>query len=145
MVTLCGVAAPIAVSARALLIGGKEMGTVIWIEKGEHSQWLAKAVVGAFQSAIILDCVEIGPECVTKVIPQLQPQPVGIVAICEAPIAMRSQFGGLAILPYGTRIKARTSGVFVHTPGDGRPQVEKDKTVDTILTFLKKNKVLLKL
>jgi len=114
--------------------------TMIWIESGDISMWLGKAIAGAFENFLILDFDKICAEGVIDLIPQIKEQPGVLIGIFKTPIAMMRKFDGIVVLPYTTRTKITMKNVIVHKPSGKKD--ERDRIVTEVLEFLKKEKVL---
>ena len=114
--------------------------TIIWIESGKISHWLAEAIAGAYKNRIILDFDKISKEGMIEVVPQIREQPGTLVGVTEKPLALRRKFGGTVILPYGSKQNITMKGVIIYK-AEGK-KAERDKIVEKVLEYLKKEKKL---
>lgn len=114
--------------------------TMIWIEEGDFSLWIAKALAGAFVSSVVVDCEKLGEECLDKILPQLFEQSGAFVGICKSPIGLKKKHGGVALLPYGSRTKVVMKDVVVHTKSGKKD--ERDRVVKEMIDFMRLNKIL---
>jgi len=114
--------------------------TMIWIEEGDFSLWLAKALAGAFESGVVLDCEKLNEGCLDEIISQLLEQKGAFVGTCKSPVALKKKFGGIALLPYGSRTKITMKDVVVHTNAGKKD--ERDRVVKEMLEYMKINKIL---
>jgi len=113
---------------------------VVWIEQGEYSSWIAKALAGAFVSNLILDCDKLEEECTSKIVSQVLEQDGAFFGLCKSPIALKKEFGGMALLPYGSRTKITMKDVVVHINLSKKD--ERDLIVKEMLGHMRENKLL---
>ena len=117
--------------------------TLLWIQDGEETRWLAEAITGAFQKAMVLKFDQMTKESFCYALEEAGKQGIGVIAISKMAVAMKKELGGLVLLPYGSEVKLTMKGVLIHQPMGKR--MERDLIVDKALAFLKVEKVLLKL
>jgi len=113
---------------------------IVWIESGKESLWLAKAISGAFTSSFIIDCDKLEKDCVRSLVPQIKDQSGFLAAICKSPIAFKKEFGGIALLPYGSKTKITMKDVLIHEATTKKN--EKDKIVEKVLAYMKDKKII---
>lgn len=117
--------------------------TLLWIQDGKDTRWIAEAITGAFQKALVLEFELMTKDCFAYTLREAEKKGIAVIAISKIAIAMKKELGGLALLPYGSEVKLTMKGILIHQPMGKRR--ERDLIVEETLAFLKGEKVLLKL
>jgi len=100
---------------------------VIWVKSGEHARWIAKALAGAFQRALVIDNDRFNTGVVISISEMASAQGIMPIAIIE-----------------DAEEKFRMKGGVYLDSTDG-PFEKRDQVVEEMLEWLKKEKWILPL
>lgn len=118
------------------------MATIIWIEKGDGSSWIAHALKGAFKSSCILDAFlfKYGMQAVKDIASVLRAQGVTSIVVIEKKYISKL-LEGFKVLPYGVDKRFVEDDEFIiHQPTD--KVNERDLVVKAVLDRLKLKKII---
>ena len=123
------------------------MATIVWIEKGKDSRWIAMAIAGAFDKACVIDerdfdDMNLGESKKFTLIERFSEilEKQGLSCVIVSPKHAISKFRrGLKVLPYG-EWGVTSDDYIVHTPSD--KVNERDLVIEKVLDYLKMKKLI---
>lgn len=113
----------------------------VFVSYDGNSMGFLRAIAGGIKNGVYLDAQEIGFDSVGYITTVLADQGYfGVVKVPSA-VAMKKQFGGLAII-YGQRKrdKANSDAKTLYIPSDDTEK-DRDDAIEKVLEFFKKNKL----